>query len=120
MALAHSEAFGHCLDAIVRSGQQLFRIAKTSVIMAARPALTSASAPYSMTRCFPLPARRSFASAQPLNCGTPPQLPIQSQGEEKVMGELEGKAQFFLSAVEKASTGLTPFAGHTKQAHFSA
>src|ERR1700726_4033421 len=28
----------------------------------ARPALTSASAPFSMTRRFPLPARRSFAS----------------------------------------------------------
>jgi hypothetical protein len=52
--------------------------------------------------------RRSFAlvliamvagsrivSAQSLNCGTPPQLPLQSQEEEKVKGELEGKAQFF-------------------------
>jgi hypothetical protein len=36
------------------------------------------------------------------------------------MGELEGKVQFFFSAVEKASTGLTPFVGHTKQAHFIA
>jgi hypothetical protein len=33
--------------------------------------------------------------AQPLNCGTPPQLPLQSQEQEKIKGELEGKAQFF-------------------------
>jgi hypothetical protein len=39
-----------------------FWIANASPIMAARPALTSASAPFSMTRRFPLPARRSFAS----------------------------------------------------------
>ena len=37
-------------------------IANASVIVAARPALTSASAPFSMTRRFPLPARHSFAS----------------------------------------------------------
>src|ERR1700730_11341957 len=39
-----------------------FWIANASAIMAVRPALTSASAPFSMTRRFPLPARRRFAS----------------------------------------------------------
>jgi hypothetical protein len=38
-------------------------------------------------------------SAQPLNCGTPPQLPTQYQEEEKIKGELEGKAQFFLRLI---------------------
>jgi hypothetical protein len=37
-------------------------IAKASLISSTRPALTSVSAPFSMTRRFPLPARRSFAS----------------------------------------------------------
>src|ERR1700726_374836 len=39
-----------------------FRIAKASLISSTRPALTSVSAPFPMTRRFPLPARRSFAS----------------------------------------------------------
>src|ERR1700686_1857612 len=39
-----------------------FRIAKASLISSTRPALTSASAPFSMTRRLPLPARRTFAS----------------------------------------------------------
>src|ERR1700738_4988092 len=39
-----------------------FRIAKASLISSTRPALTSASAPFPMTRRFPLPARRTFAS----------------------------------------------------------
>ena len=39
-----------------------FRIAKASLIISTRPALTSASAPFSMTRRLPLPARRTFAS----------------------------------------------------------
>ena len=39
-----------------------FRIAKASLISSTRPSLTSVSAPFSMTRRFPLPARRSFAS----------------------------------------------------------
>jgi hypothetical protein len=34
-------------------------------------------------------------SAQQLNCGAPPQLPVQSQEDEKIKGDLEGKAQFF-------------------------
>ena len=34
------------------------------------------------------------ASAAPLNCGAPPQLPTQSQEYEKIKGELEGKADF--------------------------
>src|ERR1700720_627550 len=38
------------------------RIVKASLISSTRPALTSASAPFAMTRRFPLPARRSFAS----------------------------------------------------------
>jgi hypothetical protein len=33
-------------------------------------------------------------SAEPLNCGTPPQLPVQSQEDEKIKGELLGQAQF--------------------------
>ena len=39
-----------------------FRIAKASVIMAARSALNSALLPFSMRRRFPLPVRRSLAS----------------------------------------------------------
>src|ERR1700730_4630936 len=39
-----------------------FRIAKVSVIMAARSALNSALLPFSMRRRFPLRVRRSFAS----------------------------------------------------------
>ena len=39
-----------------------FRIVKASLISSTRPALTSAPAPFAMTRRFPLPARRSFAS----------------------------------------------------------
>src|SRR5580704_13166798 len=39
-----------------------FRIAKASLIISTRPALTSASAPFPMTRRLPLPARRTFAS----------------------------------------------------------
>ena len=38
------------------------RIVKASLISSMRPALTSATAPFAMTRRFPLPARRSFAS----------------------------------------------------------
>src|SRR3984893_17845642 len=38
------------------------RIAKAPLISSTRPAMTSASAPFAMTRRFPLPARRSFAS----------------------------------------------------------
>ena len=38
------------------------RIARASATMAARPALTFAAAPFSMTRRLPLPARRSLAS----------------------------------------------------------
>src|SRR5208337_263187 len=40
------------------------RIARASAIIATRPALTSASAPFSMTRRLPLPARRSLASIE--------------------------------------------------------
>src|ERR1700730_2662019 len=39
-----------------------FRIAKASLISSTRPALTSVSAPFPMTRRLPLPARRTFAS----------------------------------------------------------
>ena len=39
-----------------------FRIAKASLISSTRPSLISVSAPFSMTRRFPLPPRRSFAS----------------------------------------------------------
>src|ERR1700738_3316387 len=39
-----------------------FRIAKASLISSTRPALTSVSAPFRMTRRLPLPARRTFAS----------------------------------------------------------
>jgi hypothetical protein len=39
-----------------------FRIAKASLIISTRPALTSASAPFSMSRRLPLAARRTFAS----------------------------------------------------------
>src|SRR5256885_9801947 len=39
-----------------------FRIAKASLISSTRPALTSVSAPFPMTRPLPLPARRTFAS----------------------------------------------------------
>ena len=39
-----------------------FRVAKASLIISTRPALTSASAPFSMTSRFPLPARRSLQS----------------------------------------------------------
>jgi hypothetical protein len=59
VAFIYSEAFGHRLDAVVRSRQ---RLVPGREIMVARPALTSASAPFSMTRRFPLPARRSFPS----------------------------------------------------------
>jgi hypothetical protein len=38
-------------------------------------------------------------SAQSLNCGAPPPLPVQSQEDEKIKGELEGKAQFLLRLV---------------------
>jgi hypothetical protein len=38
------------------------RIVNASLISSTRPALISASAPFAMTRRFPLPARRSFAS----------------------------------------------------------
>ena len=38
------------------------RIVKASLISSTRPALPSASAPFAMTRRFPLPASRSFAS----------------------------------------------------------
>jgi hypothetical protein len=41
-------------------------------------------------------ASTRVVSAQPPDCGAPPQLPVKSQEEEKVKGELEGKAQFFL------------------------
>jgi hypothetical protein len=37
---------------------------KASLISSTRPALTSASAPFAMTRRFPLPARCSFASIE--------------------------------------------------------
>src|SRR6202040_986818 len=39
-----------------------FRIVKASLISSTRPALTSVSAPFRMTRRLPLPARRTFAS----------------------------------------------------------
>src|SRR5580700_9359622 len=39
-----------------------FRIAKASLISSTRPSLTSVSAPFSMTKRFPLPARRNLAS----------------------------------------------------------
>jgi hypothetical protein len=39
-----------------------FRIAKACLISSTRPALTSVSAPFRMTRRLPLPARRTFAS----------------------------------------------------------
>ena len=35
-----------------------------------------------------------IATAQSVNCGVPPQLPMQSQEEEKIKGDLQGKAQF--------------------------
>jgi hypothetical protein len=38
------------------------------------------------------------ASAESLNCGAPPQLPVQSQEEEKIKWDLEGRAKF-LSAL---------------------
>src|ERR1700716_489272 len=39
-----------------------FRIVKACLISSTRPALTSVSAPFPMTRRLPLPARRTFAS----------------------------------------------------------
>jgi hypothetical protein len=48
VALAYSEAFGHCLDAVVRPRNWL-RIANASPIKAVRPALISAPTPFSMT-----------------------------------------------------------------------
>jgi hypothetical protein len=42
-------------------------------------------------------------SAQPPNCVPPPQLPVQSQEDEKIKGELEGKAQFFSRLVGDSS-----------------
>ena len=35
-----------------------------------------------------------IATAQSVNCGVPPQRPMQSQEEEKIKGDLQGKAQF--------------------------
>jgi hypothetical protein len=34
------------------------------------------------------------AAGQTLDCPAPPQLPVQSQEDEKIKGELQGKAQF--------------------------
>jgi hypothetical protein len=52
-----------------------------------------------MHRAFGLMLVAMFAggrvvSAELLNCGAPPQLPVQSQEEEKIKGDLEGRAKF--------------------------
>jgi hypothetical protein len=119
VALAHSEAFGHCLDAIVRSGQQLFPDREDFGDHGGEACVDFSLGAILNDEVLPLAGASQLRLGSAAQLRHTPQLPIQSQEEEKVMGELEGKAQFFLSAVEKASTGLTPFAGHTKQAHFS-
>ena len=42
-----------------------------------------------------LAASGRAVSAQPMNCGAAPRLPVESQQEEKIKVELTGKAQFF-------------------------
>jgi hypothetical protein len=41
-------------------------------------------------------AAARVAFAQSLECPAPPQLPVQSQEDEKIKGDLQGKAQFFI------------------------
>jgi hypothetical protein len=41
-------------------------------------------------------------SAQPLDCGKPPELPLKSQETEKLKGELEGKAQMLSRLIGNA------------------
>jgi len=43
-----------------------------------------------------------LVSAQPLDCGKPPELPYKSQESEKLKGELEGKAQMLSRLVGNA------------------
>jgi hypothetical protein len=44
----------------------------------------------------------SIVSAQPLDCGKPPELPLKSQETEKLKGELEGKAQMLSRLIGNA------------------